>query len=347
MNRIVESFRLDFQFDELASSVLVTQPLEGSAVTTLKVCLFGKFSVKVDEIPVIGLESSKAQELFSYLLCHRDRPHPRERLADTLWNRSQSTQSRKYLRQALWLLQTALSPLYSSGPPPFLDIDVDWIRLRSHESLWLDIAEFEQACSCCKNKPSQEMNEAQAGLLYKAVEVYQGELLEGCYQDWCMYERERLNSLYLTILYRLMNYCEAQLDCETGIELGRRILHCDRASERTHRQMMRLYYLAGNRTAALRQYLLCRDTLAEELGVNPSRATAALYEQIRADSVEAVADTGASPELPSEASPVKTTEMLKFLVNLQELVKNMQWQVEQGIKSVKDTARGQKTTDRD
>ena len=68
---------------------------------TLKVCLFGKFSVKVDEVPVTGLESSKVQELFSYLLCHRDRPHPRERLADTLWSRSQATQSRKYLRQAL------------------------------------------------------------------------------------------------------------------------------------------------------------------------------------------------------------------------------------------------------
>jgi DNA-binding SARP family transcriptional activator len=314
---------------------------------TLKVCLFGKFSVKFDETPVAGLESSKVQELFSYLLCHRDRPHPRERLADTLWSRSQATQSRKYLRQSLWLLQTALSALYPSGPPPFLDIDVDWIRLRSHESLWLDVAEFEQVCSCRRNKPSQEMDEAQSRGLYKAVEIYQGELLEGCYQDWCLYERERLNSIYLTILYRLMNYCEARLDCENGIDLGRRILQCDRASERTHRQMMRLHYLAGDRTAALRQYVLCRHTLAEELGVQPSRETAALYEQIRADRVETVADTDTMPALISEAPPGGMTEMLRFLDNLQGLLRNMQWQVEQGIKSVKDTIRGQKTADRD
>jgi len=312
---------------------------------TLKVCLFGKFSVKVDEVPVTGLESSKVQELFSYLLCHRDRPHPRERLADTIWSRSQATQSRKYLRQALWLLQTALSAVYPSGPPPFLDIDVDWIRLRSHESLWLDVAEFEQACSCCRNKPSQEMDEAQSRVLYKAVEVYQGELLEGCYQDWCLFERERLNSVYQTILHRLMNYCEARLDCESGIDLGRRILQCDRASERTHRQLMRLYYLAGDRTAALRQYLLCRHTLAEELGVRPSRETAALYERIRADSVETMADADTIPALISEAAPSGMTEMLRFLVNLQELVRNMQSQVEQGIKSVKGAVRGQKTTD--
>jgi DNA-binding SARP family transcriptional activator len=314
---------------------------------TLKVYLFGKFSVKVDEMPVVGLESSKVQELFGYLLCHRDRPHPRERLADTLWSRSQGTQSRKYLRQALWLLQTALSALYPSGPPPFLDIDVDWIRLRSHESLWLDVAEFERAFSCCRNKPSREMEEAQSRDLYKAVEIYQGEFLEGCYQDWCLCERERLNGAYLTILYRLMNYCEARLDCEKGIDLGRRILQCDRASERTHLQMMRLHYLAGDRTAALRQYLLCRHTLAEELGVQPSRETTALYEKIRAGGEKIVANADTIPALISESPPVGTTEMLRFLDNLQESVRNMQLQIEQGIKSVKDTIHGQKTADRD
>jgi DNA-binding SARP family transcriptional activator len=318
---------------------------------TIRICLFGKFSAKVDGMPVTGLESSKVQELFSYLLCHRDRAHSRERLADTIWNRSQATQSRKYLRQALWLLQTVLNSLYPSGPTPFLDIDADWIRLRSHESLWLDVAEFERGYSCCQNKPSREMNEAQSRLLYEAADIYCGELLEGCYQDWCLYERERLNSAYLTILYKLMNYCESRLDCETGINLGRRILQCDRASERTHLQMMRLYAIAGDRTAALRQYQLCRHTLAEELGVQPSRETVALYEQIRADTIKAVDDSYTIPALTSETtrvgSSVGMAEMLKILGNLQEMAKNMQWQVEQGIKSVKDTLRGQKTTDRD
>ncbi len=314
---------------------------------TLKVRMFGKFSVKVDEIPLKGLENSKVQELFSYLLCNRDHLLSRERVAETLWNRSEGKQSRKYLRQALWLLQAALNALYPSAPPPFLDIDVDWIRLRSHESLWLDVAEFEQACSCCKYKQRQEMSEAQAVILTKAVEIYQGELLEGCYQDWCLYERERLNGIYLGILYKLMNYCVMRLDCERGIDLGRRILLCDRASERTHRQMMRLYYLAGDRSTALRQYLLCGNTLAEELGVKPSKETTGLYDQIRTDCVGAVAGTETRPILPSEGEPDGTTEMLKYLVNLQELVKSMQWQVEQGIKSVKEAVRSKKAADPD
>jgi len=316
-------------------------------VTTLKVCLFGKFSAKVDETPVKGLESSKVQEMFGYLLCHRDRPHSRERLAETLWHRSQSTQSRKYLRQTLWLLQSSLNALYPAGRTPFLDIDADWIRVSSHESLWIDVAEFEQACSGCRSKQSLGMNKAQVEILYKAVEIYQGELLEGCYEDWLLYERERLNSLYLTILYKLMNYCEARIDCETGIELGRRILQCDRASEKTHRQMMKLYYLAGDRTAALRQYQICLNTLADDLGVKPSGATTALYEQIRADSLEGMARAKASPELLSEGVAIGATEMLKFLGDLKDLMMSMQRQVERGINFVEDAVHGQKNTDRD
>ena len=121
---------------------------------TLKICLFGKFSAIANEMAVGGLESSKVRELFSYLLCYRDRPHSRERLADILWNDCKSMNSRKYLRQALWQLQAALNTLYSFELPPFLDIDSDWIRLRSHENLWIDVAEFEQAFNGCKNRLS-------------------------------------------------------------------------------------------------------------------------------------------------------------------------------------------------
>ena len=313
-------------------------------VVTLKVCLFGKFSAKANEMPVGGLEGSKVQELFCYLLCNRDRPHSRERLADVLWNHCQSGHSRKYLRQALWHLQTALNTLYPCDPPPFLDINSDWVQLRVHESLWIDVAEFERAFCCCENRPTGELNDSQAKTLRYAIDIYKGELLEGCYTDWCLYERERLNSIYLSVLYRLMNYCESHMDWETGIQIGHRILCCDRASEKTHLQMMRLYYLTGDRTASLRQYAYCCEALAKELEVKPSKATSSLYEQIRADSFESASVADKPSALLSEGPSGETPEILKFLLNLQESLKNLQRQVEQGIKSVEDAVCGQKTT---
>ena len=43
---------------------------------------------------------------------------------------------------------------------------------------------------------------------------------------------------------------------------------------------MRLLSLQGRRSAALVQYLACRDILTQELGIEPEQATTDLYRQI-------------------------------------------------------------------
>ena len=54
---------------------------------------------------------------------------------------------------------------------------------------------------------------------------------------------------------------------EAGQNYGSIILGFDRARESTHRHLMQLYYLAGDRTGALRQYERCARALDAELGV--------------------------------------------------------------------------------
>ena len=103
---------------------------------------------------------------------------------------------------------------------------------------------------------------------------------------------------------------------EEGLAYGARTLRFDGARERTHRRMMRLYYLAGDRTDALRQYDRCVAALRRELGVSPSAHTVALYNQIRRERLHgsarlAVSDAGAPESHPSQWSEV--IEKLKFL----------------------------------
>ena len=54
-------------------------------MATLHAHLLGRFRCCSDGEAVSGLEGAKVQELLSYLLLHRDRPHPRETLAGILW----------------------------------------------------------------------------------------------------------------------------------------------------------------------------------------------------------------------------------------------------------------------
>lgn len=66
-----------------------------------------------------------------------------------------------------------------------------------------------------------------------------------------------------------------------ALEFAMRLLALDPWREEAHRQMMRLLARSGQRSAALAQYETCRRLLAQELGVEPSPETTALYERIR------------------------------------------------------------------
>ncbi|MGH2520948.1 MAG: bacterial transcriptional activator domain-containing protein [Anaerolineales bacterium] len=114
----------------------------------------------------------------------------------------------------------------------------------------------------------------------QAVELYQGDLLEGYYEDWCLFERERLQGILLNALAKLMAHYRSQGAYEQALRCGQRILHDDPLLEEVHREMMRLHCLAGNRGAALRQYGQCRAILAKELDIGPMEETTVLYEQI-------------------------------------------------------------------
>lgn len=303
-------------------------------MSTLKIHLFGKFCVRRSEIILNGFDARKIQELFCYLLLHRDHSLPRETLASILWPETTTTQSKKNLRQALWQLQSALGSQSEPTKDRLLIVNPDWVQLNSEADLWLDVAEFEQVFNLVQKTPGQEMDSSIAQLLEKTVQLYQGPLLEGWYQDWCLLERERLQSMYLAMLDKLMSFSEVHYDYETGLLYGMRIMCYDRARERTHRRMMRLFYLLGDRAEALRQYERCAAALDEELGISPSKSTQALYKQIQVDQLDEPSPTpievDTSPEIPTP----QLLEVLGHLAQVQRSLSELQSQVQQSIQVV-------------
>jgi DNA-binding SARP family transcriptional activator len=234
-----------------------------------------------------------------------------------LWCDSPPTQSKKYLRQTLWQLQTALTCQTEPVNGRLLLVEPNWIQLNTVADLWLDVALFEQAFNLVQRVPGNELELEQVRSLESAVDLHKGELLSGWYQAWCLDERERFRHMYMAMLDKLMGHYEAHHKYETGLAYGERLLQHDRARERTHRRMMRLYYLAGDRTLALGQYQRCIDILAEELDVKPSKRTQALYEQIRADQLE---DPFSTPIKRSALSGMPPTPLSETLDQLKQLV---------------------------
>lgn len=249
----------------------------------LSIRLLGGFRIEQDSEDIPSLEAGKPTELFSYLLLNRNRPHSREMLAGLLWEDCPTATARKNLRQALWNLQSVLAGVSNVDVERFLRVSTDAIRLNHAQGIWLDVAVIEDAYRDVRGVPGEDLTAEQALLLGAAVALYEGDLLEGWYQNWCIYAREAVQQSYLTMLDKLMAYAESHATYEDGIIYGERTLRCDPARERTHRRLMRLHYLAGDRTAALRQFDRCVSILETELDVVPATSTQELASAIRAD----------------------------------------------------------------
>jgi DNA-binding SARP family transcriptional activator len=252
-------------------------------MSLLRISLFGRFDVEYGQVSLTGFDAGKVQELFCYLLLYREHPHPREALATLLWECSQTDRPNRCLRKTIWQLRSALNSRTVPLSKHVLLVEPDWIQLNSEADLWLDVAVFEEAFLRCQHLSGAELDTQNVRILEDALDLYRGGLQESWYQDWYLYERERFQHMYLIMLDKLMDHCEARGRFEAGLTYGTLILNCERARERTHRRLMRLYCLAGDRTAALRQYELCVNALDEELGVGPTQRTKALRRRIQMD----------------------------------------------------------------
>lgn len=98
-------------------------------MATFKIHLFGRFNTHRDDRELDCFPSTKAKELFCYLLLYRDRPHTRETLATVFWGEFAPEQTRKYLRQTLWQLQHALHDLFKGDCLDIVRMDKAAIRL--------------------------------------------------------------------------------------------------------------------------------------------------------------------------------------------------------------------------
>jgi DNA-binding SARP family transcriptional activator/tetratricopeptide (TPR) repeat protein len=257
----------------------------------LQIRLLGDFRVEYDGAPVDGLTRPRCQALLAYLLLHREAAQSRHHLAFLLWPDSSEAQALTNLRHVLHDLQAALP-----RGPSWLAVTSQTLRWNTATPFDLDVAAFGQGAH----------SDATPAELQTAIDVYRGELLPACYDDWVLPERERLLQAYLSALERLAAIRETEGDYGAAIDLARRLLSRDPLREASYRLLMRLHTLNGDRSAALHVYHSCASVLQEELGVTPDPSTRRQYEQLM--DLEALA----AAQLPSfleiiaeESAPVE------------------------------------------
>jgi len=253
----------------------------------LEIRLLGPFQVHLDGQPITRFRADSVRALLAYLAMHRGLPLRREALAGLLWPDEPDKVARDNLRQVLSLLRTAIGD--RQAIPPYLLISRATIALNPESDYWLDVDAFSEAMAMTQAHPHRRLETCAtcAERLGEAVELYRGDLLGGfslpsaLFEQWMVVEREHLHGQALAALGHLVAYHEAQGAYAQAVRYARQQVELEPWREQAHRQWMRALALSGQRGAALAQYEACCRALQEELGVEPSEETRALYEQIR------------------------------------------------------------------
>lgn len=262
----------------------------------LDIRLFGTGQARYCGDPLAHFPTLQCHLLLCYLLLNRRYPHHRDQLAAVFWGDCTSSIARKHLRNALWRLTCALRSGGADAGEYVLLRD-DTVCFSSSSSYSLDVEAFETTINRYQSLPGERLTADQAAHLEEGDGLYVGDLLEGVYDDWCLYDRERLKLLHLDTLHKLMDFHESNGTYERGLACGQSILVCDPARETVHRSMMRLHWLLGDRCSALAQYKRCVQVLREELGIAPTEQTQLLHKRMVRNQFDPV-NHGVDPHVP-------------------------------------------------
>ena len=277
----------------------------------LSLTLLGAFRITLDGEPVTGFESDKVRALLAYLALEADRPHRRDALAEMLWPDRPQGVARNNLKQALANLRKVIGD--QEADPHFLIISRADLQFNPDSAHWVDVKECDAllVASQAHNHRQGEICDSCAHRFRQVAALYQGTFLEHFYvgdstvfEEWALFRRERLQRQVMQVLRHLTAYHERRGDYREARQFARRQVELEPWDEAAQRQLMRTLALSGRRSAALKQYQVCRRVLAAELGVEPANQTTELFEQIRDGEYE-------RPESPRRETHPETRRSLE------------------------------------
>ncbi|MDE3228575.1 MAG: AAA family ATPase [Chloroflexota bacterium] len=236
--------------------------------------LLGDFRLTRDGALVEGVDAPRLQSLVAYLALRRDTPQRRQRLAFLFWPNSSEAQARNNLRQLLHATRHTAPDLCA-----LLAIDGQSIGWRSEVDLRLDVDELSRACDAVEERTSASVEHMRV-VGRRLLELYQGDLLPACYDEWATPERDRLRERFTQALGWLVAYFEAEGDTELAIRCARQLIRHDPLREEAYRALMRLLALGGDRMGELRAFQACASALRQALGASPGQATVDLHHRL-------------------------------------------------------------------
>jgi DNA-binding SARP family transcriptional activator len=208
----------------------------------------------------------REQRLVS-LLALRGR-RPRVLVAATLWPDTREDRARASLRTAVKQTQ--------EHAPGLLETDRATIGLSRR--VRVDVHDLDHAIDDVTDRVAASAVSEPARLLPL---LRCEELLPGWYDDWVLYERERLEQQKVRALELLAGAAFDDGDLVTAIDAAREAIRIEPLLDTMRSLLIRARLGLGDASGAVQEFRLYRRFLAQELGIEPPPALTALFEGAR------------------------------------------------------------------
>ena len=240
----------------------------------------------------------KSALLLAYLALHPGRPHPRERLTDLLWPEMEGDAARDNLSATLSSLRRELEPPEVPAGT-FLVADRQSVGLNG-ERIATDVAEFDHLLRSARSSP---VVTDRARLLARAVALYQGDLLEGRYEEWVITVQSAYRERFREGLLNWAQDLEALQEWEIALAAAKRAVQTDPLREEAALVLMRVQARQGQVAGAMGTYRQFRERFLAEMGTEPPQELRRLVERLQRDPDALTAPRPAAVTTPAFAKP--------------------------------------------
>jgi len=229
----------------------------------IRMTLFRKVRLEDEtgELSPIRWRTNKAQELFLYLLQHREQLVCKSLLIDLLWPEYDPDKAYAQLYTTVYHVRKKLEP-YSAYFKLTNAMDGYMLKIGHAE---MDIELWEKFLNSGVPLNAETIREYE-----RVEELYAGDYLEDYDYVWAEQERYRLSESWRKMALQMADWHQEHGDPDRAEALYAKICTLQPLTEEAHFALMKIYAARSNHPSVQRQYEKLKSLLMQELGIHPS-----------------------------------------------------------------------------
>ncbi|MEK8205223.1 response regulator [Paenibacillus sp. FSL L8-0696] len=216
--------------------------------------------------------TSKAQELFAFLLHNRNRFVSKDMLIELLWPDFNLKKASTHLYTTIYQVRQCLKQN---------EVDLHISNLSGGEgytletgSMLIDVDKWEQGILALET--ISEVNCAEHQVLF---ELYSGDYFDDYDYLWAESERQRLRTIWLHHAIGIAQFYIESNRIAEAVTVYQRVVQLQPYFEQGHLGLMKVYDSIGERSAVEEQYKLLKDLFQKELNLGLPASVEHWYEQ--------------------------------------------------------------------